>query len=88
MRRECDQFRCVCAFPLDVVPAPAGVDLHIAAIAPAQLLQDLLERRESRLTIWIVLMVVIPVMLPPGRARLATSPAATGSIPATNTTGV
>jgi hypothetical protein len=34
------------------------------------------------------LMLVIPVMLPPGLARLATSPVATGSKVATNTTGI
>ena len=51
MRSECDQFRSVCAIALDVVPAPADVDLNIAAAAPAQLLQDLLERRESGLAI-------------------------------------
>src|SRR6266508_1668615 len=34
------------------------------------------------------LMLVMPVMLPPGRARLATSPVATGSKVATNTTGI
>ena len=33
-------------------------------------------------------MLVIPVMLRPGLARLATSPVATGSNVATNTTGV
>jgi hypothetical protein len=54
MRRECNQFRCVCALAFDVVLAPACVDLNIAAVGPAQLLQDLLERRESGLTIWII----------------------------------
>jgi hypothetical protein len=35
------------------VLAPADVDLHIAAIAPAQLLQGLLERGEAGLTLRI-----------------------------------
>jgi len=34
------------------------------------------------------LMLVAPVMLPPGLARLATSPIATGSKVPTNTTGI
>ena len=33
-------------------------------------------------------MVVNPVMFPPGRARLSTSPAATGSAPAIKTMGI
>jgi hypothetical protein len=33
---------------------PADVDPHVAAIAPAQLLQGLLERREAGLAEWIV----------------------------------
>ena len=35
-------------------PAPAGVDPHVAVVAPAQLLQGLPERRDGGLTFWIV----------------------------------
>ena len=35
-----------------------------------------------------VFKLVTPVTLPPGRARLATSPAATGSLPTWNRTGM
>ena len=41
------------ALAIDIVLAPAGVDPHIA-VAPAQLLQDLPERRYAGLTWWIV----------------------------------
>jgi hypothetical protein len=41
------------ALAIDIVRAPAGVDPHIA-VAPAQLLQDLPERRYAGLTLWIV----------------------------------
>ena len=37
-----------------VVPAPSDVDLHIAALNPAQLLQRLLERQDPSLTLWVV----------------------------------
>src|SRR6516225_2160550 len=47
---ECEQFRGVSAIALDIVLAPAGVDPHIAALVPAQLLQRLQERRDLRLT--------------------------------------
>src|SRR5205085_1237721 len=39
---------------IDIVLAPAGVDLHIAAIGPAQLLQDFLECSEAGVTFRIV----------------------------------
>ena len=38
---------------IDIVLAPACIDPHIA-VAPAQLLQDLPERRYAGLTLWIV----------------------------------
>ena len=45
---------CVFAIAFDIVLAPAGVDSHVAAVAPAQLLQGLLERRDASLTSWII----------------------------------
>ena len=54
VRRECDQFRRVSAVAFNVAPAPSDVDLHIAALNPAQLLQRLLERHDPSLTLWIV----------------------------------
>jgi hypothetical protein len=54
VRRKRDQFRCVFAIEIDIVRAPARVDSHIAAVAPAQLLQDLLERCDASLTAWII----------------------------------
>ena len=54
VRREREQFRRVSALALDIVLAPAGIDPHIAAIAPTQLLQNFLERREAGLNIGIV----------------------------------
>jgi hypothetical protein len=36
-----------------LIRAPAGLDLHIAALCPAQLLQDLLERSDARTTFCI-----------------------------------
>ena len=54
VRCERDQFLRVCARPVGIVLVPADVDPHIAAIAPAQLLQGLLERREAGLTFGIV----------------------------------
>src|SRR5262249_1062848 len=53
IRGERDQFRRVLALAIDIVLAPAGLDPHIA-VAPAQLLQDLPERRYAGLTLWIV----------------------------------
>src|SRR5499427_10858019 len=49
-----DQFRRVSAIAIDIVLAPAGVDPDVAAVAPSQLLQGLLERRQLDLTAWIV----------------------------------
>src|SRR6516164_6650910 len=54
VRCERNQFQGVSARPVGIVLAPAEVDPHIAAIAPAQLLQGLLERREAGLTLRIV----------------------------------
>src|SRR5271169_5141305 len=51
---ERDQFRRISTFAVDIVRAPAGVNPHIAAVAPAQSLQGLLKRREGGLTLWIV----------------------------------
>jgi hypothetical protein len=48
-RRERDQFLRVSSFALDIVPAPACVDPRIAALAPAQLLEDFLKRRATSL---------------------------------------
>src|SRR5262249_26078621 len=45
--RERDQFRRMFANALHIAPGPAGIDLHSAAIGPAQLLQALLERRDA-----------------------------------------
>jgi len=39
---------------VNIVRAPTNVDPHIAAIAPAQLLQGLLERREAGLPLFII----------------------------------
>src|SRR6516164_879096 len=54
IRGERDQFRRVLALVFDIVLAPARVDPRVATLAPAQLLQDLLERRDTYLTLWIV----------------------------------
>ena len=42
----------------------------------------------KRLPIASAWTALTPVTLPPGRARLATTPVATGSMAATNTTGI
>src|SRR5262249_17109558 len=52
--RQRDQFRRVSAIAIDIVLAPAGVDPDVAAVAPSQLLQGLLERRQLDLAAWIV----------------------------------
>src|SRR6185369_16533224 len=54
IRRECNQFLRVAAIALGIVHAPAGVNPHVAVVAPAQLLQGLPERRDGGLTFWIV----------------------------------
>jgi len=54
VRCERDQFLRVSARPVGIVLAPADVDPYIAGIAPAQLLQGLLERREAGLRLRIV----------------------------------
>src|SRR5262249_49606283 len=43
--------RRVFAVPLDIVLAPADVEPHIAAVAPAQLLEGLLEHPHGRRTL-------------------------------------
>src|SRR5262249_43019459 len=53
IRGERDQFRRILALAIDIVLAPAGLDPHFA-VAPAQLLQDLPERRYAGLTLLIV----------------------------------
>src|SRR6516225_29655 len=52
--RQRDQFRRVSSIAIDIVLAPAGVDPDVAAVAPSQLLQGLLERRQLDLVAWIV----------------------------------
>jgi hypothetical protein len=47
--RERDQFRRVFASRVGIACAPAILDPHVAAVAPAQLLQALLERRDTGL---------------------------------------
>ena len=54
VRRERDQFRRIFANALGIACAPADVDLHVAAVGPAQLLQPLQERREAGLSFRIV----------------------------------
>src|SRR5262249_16154723 len=49
-----DQFRRVSAIAIDIVLAPAGVGPDVAAAAPSQLLQGLLECRQLDLAAWIV----------------------------------
>src|SRR6516162_2959268 len=39
---------------VDIIHAPADVHSHIATVAPAQLLQDLLECGDTHLTLWII----------------------------------
>src|SRR5262249_56777656 len=45
--RERDQFCRIFARAVDIILAPAGVDANITALAPAQVLHGLLERREA-----------------------------------------
>src|SRR5215472_17487056 len=52
--RESDQFRRIFANALHIAPGPAGIDLHIAAIGPAQLFQALLERCDAGFCLWII----------------------------------
>src|SRR5262249_31318886 len=52
--RQRDQSRRVSAMAIDIVLPPAGVDPDVSAVAPSQLLQGLLERRQLDLTAWIV----------------------------------
>ena len=49
VRRERDQFGGVSANAVGIVRGPAGVNPHVAAVGPAQLLQRLQERREAGL---------------------------------------
>jgi hypothetical protein len=51
MRCQRDQFICVSTFAIDIITAPTRVDPHVA---PAQLLETLLKRRNSGLTFGIV----------------------------------
>ena len=44
LRRERDQFRCVCAHVVGITCGPAHVNAHVAAIGPAKFLQPLQER--------------------------------------------
>src|SRR5262249_27393060 len=52
--RKRDHFRRVSARARGVCHAPANVDLYVAAFGPAQLLQSLQERRDTRLTLRVV----------------------------------
>ena len=54
VRRECDQFSRVSPSGIGIPRAPAIVDLQVAAVSPAQLLQALHERRDSILRFRIV----------------------------------
>ena len=54
VRRERDQFRRVFANVVGIARGPAGVDPHVAAVGPAQLLQPLQERRDAGLCFRIV----------------------------------
>jgi hypothetical protein len=50
LRPECDQLRRVCASTLEIAGAPTLVDLHVAAIDPAQLPQAFQERPQTSLS--------------------------------------
>jgi hypothetical protein len=52
--RECDQFRRVSAKAVEIAPAPAGVQPHVATDSPAQFLQALCERRDAGQCVRIV----------------------------------
>src|SRR5262245_51787774 len=54
VRGERDQLSGVSAHAVGIASTPAGVDPHVAAVGPAQLLQPLHECRETGLTIHIV----------------------------------
>ncbi len=54
IRRVVGQFRCISASAVHIVLAPADIDAHIAAFAPAQFLQRLPECSDTDLTLWIV----------------------------------
>ena len=54
VRRERGQFHRVFANGVGIGCGPAGVDPHVAAVDPAQLLQPLQERRVAGLRVWIV----------------------------------
>src|SRR5215831_17772604 len=49
-----DQFRRIFAKAVGIAGPPARVNLQVAALGPAQLLQALQERRDAGLTLWIV----------------------------------
>src|SRR5262249_26794776 len=52
---ERNQLRRKFAGPLNVAQGPPIINLHIAAVRPAELLQRLLKRRTTRSRFWIVL---------------------------------
>src|SRR5262249_26231007 len=54
VRRERDQFRRIPANALGIAGGPAIVNLHVAAVGPAQFLQPLHERSEACLPFRIV----------------------------------
>src|SRR5580692_7217413 len=70
VRRERDKFRRVFAIAVGIVRAPSGIDPHIAAVAPAQLLHGLLERRHEGLAFCIVRGTVYQHTDPPNRLGL------------------
>src|SRR5262249_61885478 len=50
VRRVLDQFCRISAVKIDIVPAPPDFDAYIAAVAPTELPQGLLKRRNASLT--------------------------------------
>jgi len=54
VRRGRNQFRCISTSSIGITGAPAGVDPHVAAINPAQLLQALQKCRAASLAMRIV----------------------------------
>ena len=54
IRGKSDQLRCVFAGGVGIPVGPARVDVHVAAVGPAQLRQTLQERSDAGLCLWIV----------------------------------
>jgi hypothetical protein len=53
-RSTCNQFGSVFANAVGLARAPAGIDLDVTAVGPAQFQQALLEHREANLPLRIV----------------------------------